>query len=195
MKITKEQIKKLKPCRAGYEWFINHGSPDLLKTLLAVNKVKPEWASWLYLKLMTAKRQKQFSIAATEEVLPIFEALYPKVNHLRLAIESAKNTCKSNTAANRAASHAFMVSTAVYSESDGPNTTATSIAAAVSDAVYASFASKSETYAHTLDVIHFTTIAVAGYNTTGADGYNDVGAAEAMQEKLIRKAVKMLEKK
>jgi len=172
MKITKEEIKKLKPCSDGYKWFIEHGSSDLTKTLLAVNKVKPDWASWLYTRLMTPKQQKQFAIYAAEQVLHIFEEKYPDDDRPRLAIVAAKIALESNTQANREA--------------------ARRAGAAARDAGAATAYASASAYAAGAAVTAATSdAAFTAANAAGA--HAAVGARVAMQEKLIRKAVKILQ--
>jgi len=173
MNITKEQIEQFNPCADGYQWFIKHGSPDLLKTLLDVNKINPTWATWLYTRLMSEEQCKQFAIYAAEEVLHIFEAKYPDDKRPRRAIAAAKRVLKSNTMANREIARR------------AANAARDAAGAAYDAAAYAAYAA-----AH----------AAAGAAYTAADA---AGAAEAnreaariiMQEKLIVKAVKILSKK
>jgi len=187
MNITKEEIEKLKPCSKGYQWFINHGSPDLTKTLLDVNKVKPDWAAWLYARLMSEEQCKQFAIYAAEEVLHIFEAEYPNDDRPRLAIVAAKIALESNTPANReaardAADAAYAAGAYVACAADAAGAAADAAAYGASGATYgASDAARDAARA-------------------AGDAYADPDAAGAvarvvMQERLIRKAVKMLEEK
>jgi len=188
MKITKEEIKKLKPCSDGYKWFIEHGSSDLTKTLLAVNKVKPDWASWLYTRLMTPKQQKQFAIYAAEQVLHIFEEKYPDDDRPRLAIVAAKIALESNTQANREAARraAYAAYNATYDAVAASNAVAAADAAYGAGAAYAAGAGAADA----AGAYGAYAAAIAAY----ANAANAAGAAgTAMREKLIRKAVKILQ--
>jgi len=183
--ITKEQIKALNPCAEGYQWYLDHGSPDLLKTLLDVNKIRPDWASWLYARLMSEKQRKQFAIYAAEEVLPIFEARFPDDKRPRKAIAAAKRVLKSNTPANRDGARR-----AAYNARDAAN-------AAVVAGVGAVYAARAA-YAGAAGVGAAATAAYANAANAAASAYaahSAVGDRIVMQEKLIRKAVKILEKK
>jgi len=180
MNITKEEIKKFDPCSDGYQWYLDHGSPDLTKTLSDVNKVKPDWAAWLYTRLMTPKQQKQFAIYAAEQVLHIFEAEYRDDKRPRKAIEAAKRVLKSNTRDNREAARR-----AAYNARDAANA-AFAAFAAYGGGGYAAFA------AHAAGAAANANHAAGGSAATRAVGYGDM---IAMREKLIRKAIKLLEEK
>jgi len=212
MKITKAKIKKLKPCRDGYKWFINHGSPDLLKTLLKVNKVNSGWATWLYTKLMTPKQCKQFAIYSAEKVLHIFEEKFPNDDRPRLAITAAKKVLKSNTQANRKAAYVAAHAARAAVKHAAGNAAGFAGAGADLAAIAADFAARTAG-------VDDAAARAAGYGATitgcaadsscAAEGYAATGtllgtvsnaAAYAaayivMREKLIRKAVKLLEKK
>jgi len=213
MNITKEEIKKLSPCSDGYQWFIDHGSPDLTKTLLDINKVNPGWARWLYAKLMNGKQRKQFTIYAAKEVLHIFEAEYPNDDRPRLAIEAAKRALESNTPANREAARdaadaayaavaagvvcTVYVACAAADAADAvrPTSYCAANAAYAAYAAYAAFYAADAYYAAD-DAARpgaaFANAACAAAHAVAAAG---AGAEIVMQKKLIRKAVKLLEEK
>jgi len=185
MKITKEQIKKLKPCPDGYQWFLDYGSPDLTKTLLDVNKVKPEWAAWLYAKLMSGKQRKQFAIYAAEQVLHIFETEYPNDDRPRKAIAAAKRVLKSNTKANREAAY-----DAAYDARDAGTAAAAGASDAARDAAYAGAGAAGAAGAYGA----YTDAAAGDAAAAYADAAG-AAAGTAMREKLIVKAIDILSKK
>jgi len=207
MKITKEKIKKLEPCLDGYQWYVRHGSPDLLETLLDVNKVNPEWAAWLYIRLMSEKQRKQFAIYAAEQVLHIFEASHPDDKRPRLAIAAAKKALKSNTKANRDAAYgaacaaacagaASALAAADYAAPDVAGYGAPD-AAGADLSLAASYAASAASYAAGAGYTAANSTAFAAANAARAaiaDTATTACASIAMQEKLIRKAVKLLEK-
>jgi len=213
MNITKEKIKKFKPCAEGYQWYLDHGSPDLLETLLDVNKVKPSWASWLYTRLMSEKQRKQFAIYAAEEVLHIFEEKYPNDNRPRLAIVAAKIALESNTKANREAARraAWGASDAAHGARDaahGARDAADANAAAaaaygargagVYGAAYAAANAVANASAgaagYAVADAYDAVVAVTARAGAGSPARVDAAVA-AMREKLIGKVVKLLEKK
>jgi hypothetical protein len=101
MRINKEIVAKLKPCDDGYAWYLKNYSTDLLETLLNVNDTCPNWARWLFIRLMNVKQRRSIAVFAAERVLPIFEKRYPNDDRPRKAIESAKAVIKKDTKANR----------------------------------------------------------------------------------------------
>lgn len=90
MKLTLKKLESLNSCNDGLAWYKEHGSEDLLETLLAVNKHRPDWARWLYTRLMSLEQNQHLSIYASEQVLHIFEFKYPLDKRSRNAIEAAK---------------------------------------------------------------------------------------------------------
>jgi len=203
MNITKEQIKKLKPCLDGYRWLIKHGSEGLLKTLLDANKVNPGWAPGLYVRLMNGKQRKQFTIYTAKEVLHIFEEKFPEDDRPRLAIEAAKRVLKSNTKANLraawgAADAAYAAAYAVRAVLGACNAANTAANAAIAAAHDAAGAAADADYAaaraaRLADYAAYASAAAAGTAVYYATRSAGVTAGIAMQEKLIRKAVKLLE--
>ena len=173
MKITAKKIKSLKACDDGYEWYIKNGSNNLLDTLLRVNVVNPLWARWLFVNLMNVKQKREIAIFCAEQVINIFEKKYPNDKRPRNAIKAAKAVLKNNTAKNRklaaAAAHAAYAAyvAAAYADAD-----------AAAYAAYAAYAAAA--------------YADAAYAANAAAAY---AVKKALQEKIIRKAVKILDRK
>ena len=101
MKINKLMIKKLEPCADGYSWYLKNGTEDLLETLLKVNAHRPDYARWLFTRLMTVKQRREIAIFAAKLVPPIFEKRFPKDKRPREAIEAAVKVLKHDTEENR----------------------------------------------------------------------------------------------
>jgi hypothetical protein len=103
MKITKEEIKALKPCREAWCWYLNTSSQteDLEDLLIETNEKEADWAGWLFTNLMTQKQCVEITIFTAEHVLPVFEAEYPKDRGPMEAIEAARVWMKNPTEENR----------------------------------------------------------------------------------------------
>jgi len=164
MKLTKEMIESHNPCSDGLEWYLRNGSSDLLKTLIDVNEYKPEWARWLYTRLMNLQQKREIAIFAAEQVLPIFEKKYPEDDRPRKAIEAAKLFLANDTPENRKAADAAYA--AAYAAADAAD--AAYAAAAAADAAAAAYAAAAA--------------ADAAY-----------AARKEMQIKIIKEAVRILE--
>lgn len=57
MKITKEDIKVLNPCKEAWHWYLNESSrtEDLESLLIETNEISPNWSRWLFTHLMNKK--------------------------------------------------------------------------------------------------------------------------------------------
>ncbi len=172
MKISLKKIKALDPCQEGLDWYVKYGTTDLKSTLLKVNKNRPDWAIWLYTRLMTLVQRRELAIFAAEQVLPIFEKKYPNDNGPRLAIKAAQAVLKKNTPKNRAAASA-----------------AYAAIAAANAAAYAAYVAANAAYA-----------AYAAASAANAAANAASNAAKAAKDKrkmeniLIKKALKILNK-
>lgn len=205
MKITKEQIADLKPCKEGYEWYLKNGSADLLETLLKVNEHNDSWARWLFTHLMNLSQKREIAIFAAELVLPIFEKKHPKDDRPRKAIEAAKKVLKDPSDKNKrvSAAYATYAAYAAYAAASYSASYASySASYAASDAsdAYAAYASYAASYA--------ASDAYAAAYASAASAYAADSAAAAayavsvfaasdrkeIQEKIIREAVKILSK-
>jgi len=186
VKINKDIIKALNPCKEGYDWYLKNGSTDLLDTLLRVNIVRPDWARWLFIRLMTVKQRRKIAIFAAEQALSIFEKKYPNDKRPRDAIEAAKTVLKRNTARNR--KKAVAASAAAY---------AAAAAAAVSYAAYAADAAAAAAdvgyAAYAADAVAYLVADAVAYAAADAATYAAADAArKEIQEKIIYKAVRIL---
>ena len=171
MKLTRKMIEKHDPCQDGLDWYVEHGTNDLLSTLLKVNKVNSGWASWLYTRLMTVNQRRELAIFAASKVLPIFESKHPNDARPRNAIKAAKIVLKNDTLENRKAAYAAnaAANAAAYAAYAAAN-------AAANAAAYAAYA---------------VNAAYAAYAAANAAA----NARLKMQETIIRKAVKILDRK
>jgi hypothetical protein len=185
MRITKEQIQVHNPCKDGLDWYLKNGSEDLLDTLLRVNTFNSSYARWLFTKLMTIKQNREIAIFSAEQVLHIFEKKYPNDKRPREAIEAAKAVLENDTAENRerarqarayaAAAAAAAAAYAAYAAAYA------AYAAADAAAAYAAAAAAAAAYA----------AAYAAYAAADAAAY---AARKQLQEKIIKKAVEILER-
>ena len=213
MKITKESVKALDPCRDGYDWYLLDGTEDLLETLLKVNATRPDWARWLFTRLLTPKQNQRISIYSAEQVLSVFEAQFPNDKRPRLAIEAAKAVLLDDTetnrnaaraaacAATRAAAHAaaratYAAARATYAAARAARAAADAARAAAYDATYAAYAARAAAHA-----AHDAAQAAdnAAYAARAACMLDDTAANRkaadmvGMQERIILEAVKILD--
>lgn len=106
MKITKEEIKALNPCNAGYEWYLKNQNDDLMTLLLKLNDRKPDWARWLFSRIMSRRQRIMIAVFSAKSVLEKFERAYPDDDRPRRAIEAAES-CIDNATAKAAAKAAY----------------------------------------------------------------------------------------
>ena len=176
MNITAKKIKALNACSDGYDWYLTYAkgrrSTPLLRTLLDVDAHRPEWARWLYTRLMTRKQNIKLSIFCAKQVLPIFEDKHPDDLRPRKAIEAAERVLEHDTEENRQAAY-YAAASAAYAAY-----ASASANAARSAAYYAAYAAY---YAASAS-------ANAAYYASSSD-------EKKLRQKIIRKAVKILERK
>jgi len=146
MKLTKEIIETHNPCQDGIDWYLEHGTDDLLTTLLLVNNHRPDWARWLFTRLMTRNQRIEIAIFSAEQLLHIYESKYPNDDRPRKSIEAAKAILNSDTVANRDAAAAD----AAYAAADAADAADAAAAAAAdadadaADAAYAADAARKQ---------------------------------------------------
>jgi len=176
MRITKDEIKKLKPCTDAYKWYLENeaANEDLPSLLLKTNTKNPSWSRWLFTRLMNVKQRGMLAVFAAEQALPIFEKKYPEDNRPRKAIEAAKAVIENDTVGTRAAADAAAYA-AAYAAADA----AADAAAAAYAAADAAAASAAAAYA-----------ADAAAYAAAADAAD---ARTKMQITIITEAVRILE--
>lgn len=179
MRITKEEIKKLEPCKDGYEWYLKNSEEDLLTLLLKLNEFKSAWASWLFLRRMSLNQRRAIAIFSAEQVIDIFELKYPTDKRPRLAIEAAKNVLVCDNYDNRRAA------------ADASHAACAAAYDAYTDAAYdaAYDAACAAVYAA------YTDGADAAYDAACAAAYaaNAASGRKEMQVRIIKEAVRILE--
>ena len=144
-------IEAHNPCADGLEWYIKHGTDDLITTLLKVNEHRPDWARWLFTRLMSRRQAIEIGVFCAEQVIRTYEASYPYDTRPRAAIEAAKaaliNVTEENRKAAKAAADAayaaYVANIAAYAANDANNAAyaAAYAAAAAASAAYATYAS------------------------------------------------------
>jgi len=217
MRITRPMITKLKPCTEGWQWYLKEGTSDLKATLLHVNKAHPNWARWLYTRLMTPDQCRRIAIYAAEQALPIFEKAYPQDDRPRKAIAAAKAVLANDTPETRKAARRASYAAAAYAASYAAAAYAAARRAsyaAASYAAYAAYAAASAAraayaYASADADADADADAVYAASARAADAASYASATYAasaveparlqrrrlMERKLIRQAVKILEAK
>jgi hypothetical protein len=222
MKITQEQIEELNPCTAGFDWYLQNKNEDLLQLLLNVNKTNPSWARWLFTNLMDKRQNVEIAIYSAELVLHTFENKYPNDLRPRKALEAAKDYLKtksavadadsstaSYTASYAAAAASYVAAYASYvADAAAYAADAAYAASYVADAAaYAAYAASYAAYAtvhaaYATDAVHAayatayaTNADAAAYAAYTADAAYAACARLETQEKIIIKAVEILEGK
>ncbi|MBW2999218.1 hypothetical protein KY339_00975 [Candidatus Woesearchaeota archaeon] len=97
MKITKEEIIKLEPCKPGLDWYLKEGqeTTDLEELLFKIPRF--DWSAWLFTELMTKKQCVEIAIFSARLVLDVFEKEHPNDDRPRKAIEAAEAYLKNPT--------------------------------------------------------------------------------------------------
>ena len=173
MKVTKEQIKELNPCKDVWEWYLKNQEEDLLTLLLDANKRNPSDARWLFTRLMNKNQCVKIAIFSARGVLHIFEEKYPEDKRPRKAIEAVETYLKEPSERNRELTDAAYTAAASASAS-----AASASASAASAASAAAYAAAAYSYAY----------AYASASAAAASA-----AKEELQEKIIKEAVRVLE--
>jgi hypothetical protein len=177
IKISKEILMSLpqKPCPEGLSWYDEHGSEDLLKTLIDLNEYYPTWARWLFTRMMNKKQCVEIAVFAAELVLPIYEKKHPNDKRSRDSIKPAKRYLKNGNTA-----------TAAAYDADAADTAAAFAAYAAADAADAAAADAYASYS-----------AAAAYAAAAADAVAAADASENKKQtelKIIKEAVRILER-
>lgn len=194
MKISKEEIKALNPCNAGYEWYLKNQNDDLMTLLLKLNDHKPDWARWLFSRIMSRRQRIMIAVFSAKSVLEKFERAYPDDDRPRRAIEAAES-CIDNATAYAAA---YAAEAAAYA-SDASDAAAYAAKAAEA-AAYAAKAADAAAYASAAAYAAYAAFYAsdASYAANAAFYASDAAeAAEAarkdIQESIIKEAVRILE--
>ncbi|MCK5608253.1 hypothetical protein KAR91_40605, partial [Candidatus Pacearchaeota archaeon] len=104
---TIEQLRGLDPCSGGYKWYGNNIKTENIREIfLQLNDHRPDWARWLFKRLINKEQSVKIAVFAAELVLHIFEDKYPKDKRPRKAIEAAKAHIKDPSKKNAAAADA-----------------------------------------------------------------------------------------
>jgi len=95
MKINKDVIQKLNPCKDRIDNFITHyGTKDYtLKGFLSLDEITYTDKIWVVTKLFTQEQNVKWSIKCAESTLDNFEKLYPEDKRPRLALKAAYDFC------------------------------------------------------------------------------------------------------
>lgn len=143
--ITLKNLKELRACGDGVDWFKAQNETAIDKVCLALCADNHEdWANWLIVRFMTRKQKLKYAIYAAEQVLEIFEKQHPNDARPRQAIAAAKKVLKSNTKKNRAAAaaaaHAATHAATHAAAHAAAYDAAYAVYAAAYDAAYAAYA-------------------------------------------------------
>jgi hypothetical protein len=214
IKINKEILMSLpqKPCERGLSWYDEHGSEDLLKTLIDLNEYNQTWARWLFTRMMNKKQCVEIAIYSAELVLPIYEIMYPNDKRVRKAIEAAKCYLKTGTAdayavadaaavyVAAAASYAADASAAAAYDADCATSADAAYAAAATVASAAAYAAAAAADAAASACATSADAAYAAAATVASAAASAASAADASENQkqtelnIINEAVRILER-
>ena len=197
-KFKLSDLEKLNPCTDGFNWYEeNIKTEDLKDILIELNNYKPDWSRWLMVRMLNKKQNQEIAIFSAKSVLHIYEDSYPDDKRVRECIEAvekylldeitrdvllekrraAYTTACVVYATTRAAAYATTraAAYAAYAASDAANA-----AAYASDAAAADAASDAAHAAHAA-------------NAANAAAHAAAAARKKLQEKIINKAIELLD--
>jgi uncharacterized protein (UPF0147 family) len=104
MKITNEWLKEQSACVDGYKWSQGQDERELKPFCHALISADHfDWANWVVTHAMTHGQRIQYAVFAAEQVIKIYEDVYPDDTRPRNAIEAAKRCIGVKEAAEAAA--------------------------------------------------------------------------------------------
>jgi hypothetical protein len=100
-KITKQFFKKINACEGHKGWFEEnnmYGKPADIVIKLLIRQNYERHANWLIARCFNKKQAVMYAVYSAEQVIKIYEKIYPNDDRPRKAIEAAKkylkNPCK-----------------------------------------------------------------------------------------------------
>jgi hypothetical protein len=203
MKVTIDWLKEKNACKNGVDWCIKNklidlDSPDFLRGLAKGNQY--QWANWLIVRVMTRPQSLAYAIFAAEQVIDIYEKLYPDNKKPREAIEAAKKVLENDTPKNRKAAAAadaacaayaadYATDYATYAAADYAADAAAYAAACAADYAAADYAAADDAAADAADDAA-DAYACADY---AIDYATYAAARKEMQERILAYGLKLLE--
>jgi hypothetical protein len=98
MKISKQMIADLKPCKSRFDNFVVN-YPDFMGThsdFLSLENITYDDKIWVMTRLMTMMQKRQFALACAQSVLDIFEKKRPGDDRVRKCLEATANYLDGN---------------------------------------------------------------------------------------------------
>ena len=187
--ITLKNLKELRACGDGVDWFKAQNETAIDKVCLALCADNHEdWANWLIVRFMTRKQKLKYAIYAAEQVLEIFEK-HPNDARPRQAIAAAKKVLKSNTKKNRdAAAAAAHAATHAATHAAAHAAVYAAAHAAAYDAAYA-------VYAAAYDAAYAAYAAAYDAAYTAAHAAAHAAARKEMYLKIIKYGLRIMREK
>jgi len=109
MIINRKWMERHDACNNGKEWFLAQRITEPVAGIInLIQHDKIEWANWLILRVMTKHQCLAYKIFSAEQVLPIYEAKYPKDLLSRKALDAAKAVLVNDTEKTRRAAAAYI---------------------------------------------------------------------------------------
>ena len=96
--LTKKWLKRRDVCNAGLQWFENQKETNVKKIIQKLIKIKKfNWCNWLLTHIFDKDTNVKYAIFAAEQVLHIFEDMYPNDERPRKSLDVAKKYLKLKT--------------------------------------------------------------------------------------------------
>ena len=108
MKINKEIIEKLNPCKDRFDNFVKE-YPDFnsdLRDFLSLDNISYSDKIWVVTRLFTKEQNVKFAVQCGLSVLDIFESKHPNDNRPRKALEAVEKWLLEPTEKNRKTAYA-----------------------------------------------------------------------------------------
>ena len=133
MKINKEIVEKLNPCKSRFDNFVQK-YPDFdgdLEDFVLLENITYSDKVWVFVRLATKEQNVKWSLLCASSVLSIFESKYPYDDRPRKALEAVENYLKNPDAARAAyAAAADAAAAAAYAAADAADAAAAAAYAA-----------------------------------------------------------------
>ena len=139
MELNRKKLNELKACSAAMDVYNKRPETDpvvIINLLIdgcdelddKSERTRFEWANWLIVRLLSRKDAVRYAVFASEQVIEIFEKIYPEDKRPRQAIDTTKAWLEDDTVETRNAASAAAASAAA------------AYAASAADAAYAAYA-------------------------------------------------------
>ena len=180
MKINKDIIAKLNPCKNRFDNYLEYYSDfdGDLREFLELENITYDDKVWVFERNTTKEQRMKWAALCAKSVLHLFEERYPNDKRPRNAIEATLNNNITSEIKRNAADAAFATAYAADAYAAAYAADAAFAAAYAADADAAAYAADAAAYA--ADAAAYATYAAAAY---AADAAADAAAADTARQK------------